>query len=430
MADLRALPSVTIPVSLSCAGNRRKEQNVFKRSNGFSWGPAAVGCATWTGVPLCELLSRCGVNMENLGDQMHYVNFDGCDDLPKGYYGTSLKLPYAMNPVNDVLVAYDMNGKPLTPDHGAPVRIIIPGFIGGRMVKWLKKITVSTLESDSFYHFHDNRVLPPPVNSADQALAEKWWFDFRYIINERNINSAIALPAHDTPAPSSGPLKLSGYAYSGGGRQVTRVEVSLDDGVSWQLVRNVQYPVKPRHGHKYWCWFLWEHEVDASTVNGDVGIVVRAWDDGQNTQPKDITWNLLGMMNNPWYRVRVLDGVFRHPAPVAKTKHLGWMEQTGKNISDAAQLAVPRSQVKTKRVKGFTLDAVAKHNKNDDCWIVIDGSVYDVTGFLDAHPGGVKAIMLVAGTDASDAFNAIHSDKARKWLEKFKVGEVDRRSKL
>lgn len=84
--------------------------------------------------------------------------------------GTSLTMHYAMDDANDVLIAYKQNGRWLTPDHGFPVRIIIPGFIGGRMVKWLEEITVTPAESDNFYHFHDNRVMPPHV---DEELAKK-----------------------------------------------------------------------------------------------------------------------------------------------------------------------------------------------------------------------------------------------------------------
>eukprot|EP00879_Flechtneria_rotunda_P030996 GHRR01033796.1.p1 GENE.GHRR01033796.1~~GHRR01033796.1.p1 ORF type:complete len:123 (-),score=33.30 GHRR01033796.1:15-383(-) len=84
--------------------------------------------------------------------------------------GTSLLLHYALDNANDVLVAYKQNHRWLTPDHGFPVRIIIPGFIGGRMVKFLEEITVTAVESNNFYHYHDNRVMPPHV---DEELAKK-----------------------------------------------------------------------------------------------------------------------------------------------------------------------------------------------------------------------------------------------------------------
>lgn len=87
-----------------------------------------------------------------------------------GSYGTSVSMSHAMDPANDVLLAYKQNGRWLTPDHGFPVRMIIPGFIGGRMVKWLSEITVTKEESNNYYHYHDNRVLPPHV---DEKLAKE-----------------------------------------------------------------------------------------------------------------------------------------------------------------------------------------------------------------------------------------------------------------
>jgi DMSO/TMAO reductase YedYZ molybdopterin-dependent catalytic subunit len=92
---------------------------------------------------------------------------------------------YVMDSCNDVMLAWGMNGEVLSPDHGFPLRVVIPGFIGGRMVKWVKSITIGEVESDSYYHFHDNRVLPSIVTDHDMALKEGWWRKPEYIINER-----------------------------------------------------------------------------------------------------------------------------------------------------------------------------------------------------------------------------------------------------
>merc|ERR1719311_1829208 len=111
------------------------------------------------------------------------------------------------------------NGEKLRPDHGFPLRLIIPGYIGGRMIKWLNEITVTTEESDNFFHFNDNRVLPEHV-TAEIANAEGWWYKPDFIINELNINSAIASPDHQELLPIRGggeqKFKVQGYAYSGG----------------------------------------------------------------------------------------------------------------------------------------------------------------------------------------------------------------------
>ena len=166
------------PVTLVCCGNRRKEQNMVKQSIGFNWGAAGVSTGVWTGARLCDLLRRCGAMRRPPGSKAHpprmHVCFEGEEDLPGGggsKYGTSLPLEAALDPANDIIVAYMHNGEILLPDHGFPVRMIIPGYIGGRMVKWLKRILVTTAESENYYHYHDNKVLPSIVD-AELAKAD------------------------------------------------------------------------------------------------------------------------------------------------------------------------------------------------------------------------------------------------------------------
>ena len=127
----------------------------------------------WTGVRLVDLLKHCGVHSYRQGAR--HIHFNGVEkELPQGTngsYGTSLIYGTAMNPANDILVAFKHNGKLLAPDHGFPVRMIIPGGIGGRMVKWLANIEVLATESDNFYHQHDNKVLPAGID-MDRANQE------------------------------------------------------------------------------------------------------------------------------------------------------------------------------------------------------------------------------------------------------------------
>ena len=122
---------------------------------------------------LVDLLKHCGVHTYKQGAR--HVHFNGVEkELPQGdngSYGTSLIYGTALNPANDILIAYKHNGKLLAPDHGFPVRMIIPGGIGGRMVKWLANIEVLATESDNFYHQHDNKVLPAGIE-MDQANKE------------------------------------------------------------------------------------------------------------------------------------------------------------------------------------------------------------------------------------------------------------------
>ena len=197
------------------------------------------------------------------------------------------------------------NGKLLTPDHGFPVRVIIPGYIGGRMIKWLTNIDLLDTISQDYYHFFDNRVLPPHVD-AELATSEGWWYKPEYICNDLSINSAIARPDHDEElqAVPGQSYSCQGYAYVGRGARITRVEVSLDSGAVWKLA-TIKLFEKPSRTGKYWCWIFWEIELSHADLAGADEIVLRAWDEGHAVQPDKPTWNLMGMLNNPWFRIKI-----------------------------------------------------------------------------------------------------------------------------
>lgn len=228
----------TYPVTLVCAGNRRKEQNVVRKTKGFSWGAAGVSTALFTGVVLGDVLRKAKPKRG-----ARYVCMEGADKLPNGFYGTSVKLNWALDDNRGMMLAHGMNGEMLRPDHGKPLRVVIPGQIGGRSVKWLKKLIVTAEPSDNWYHIYDNRVLPTMVSPEESANKPEWWTDERYAIYDLSTNSAIAYPAHEEQlclvgAPQN--YRVKGYAYGGGGRRVTRVEVSLDKGKTWRL-SNIDY---------------------------------------------------------------------------------------------------------------------------------------------------------------------------------------------
>lgn len=428
------------PVTLVCAGNRRKEQNMVKQTIGFNWGPAGISTSVWRGVPLRDVLRRCGI-MGRRGGALN-VCFEGAEDLPGGggsKYGTSVRKEVAMDPSRDIILAYMQNGELLSPDHGFPVRMIIPGFIGGRMVKWLKRIVVTTLESESYYHYKDNRVLPSHVD-AELANAEAWWYKPEYIINELNINSVITTPCHEEILPINSwttqtPYTLRGYAYSGGGKKVTRVEVTMDGGETW-LVCALDHPEKPSRYGRYWCWCFWSLEVEVLDLVGAREIAVRAWDESLNTQPEKLIWNLMGMMNNCWFRAKTnvcrphkgeIGIVFEHPTQpgnqsggwMAREKHLERSAEGNQSLKKS--VSSPFMNTATNMISA---SEVKKHNSADSAWIIVHGHVYDCTRFLKEHPGGTDSILINAGTDCTEEFDAIHSDKAKKLLEEYRIGEV------
>ncbi|KXT09669.1 hypothetical protein AC579_9975 [Pseudocercospora musae] len=430
---------INIPVTLACDGNRRKELNMIRRSKGFSWGAGATGCVYWKGPLLRDVLLAAGVKPDKYTGEgkLRWVNFQGADDPSEGKYETCIPLDYAMDPSNDVLLALDMNDVPLPPDHGYPVRLLIPGYVGGRCVKWLSKIWISDYENHSHYHIWDNRVLPSFITEKDGEFASTMFAHPDTACNEQNLNSVIVKPAQGekiplTKARKGSTYRIEGYAYDGGGHEVQRVEVSLDGGDSWlYCIRKFpDYPI--RHGNKFWTWLHWY--VDVSVVhllNAKEGIAVRAWNVFKNTQPERASWNTMGMMNNCWYKVKpevtqpeddeeVPSILFRHPCEPG-TGDGGWMKPSVENQIAAAKQEAGAPQ------KQFTRQEIEKHNIEGDCWLVVDGKVYDTTSVLSWHPGGKAAILGHAGKvhqETSDEFASIHDGFAYQKLKECILGVV------
>jgi nitrate reductase (NAD(P)H) len=433
---------ITVPITLVCAGNRRKEQNQVRKSKGFSWGAAGLSTALWTGVPIAELIGKA---MPMRGAK--YVCMEGADKLPNGYYGTSVKLNWAMDPNRGIMLAHKMNGEMLRPDHGKPLRVVVPGQIGGRSVKWLKKLIVTAEPSDNWYHIYDNRVLPTMISPEQSVNEPKWWMDERYAIYDLSTNSATVYPAHEEQVCLfSGPetYRARGYAYGGGGRRVTRVEVTLDKGKSWALADIKYHEDDYRNADENdtlfggkldmawretcftWCFWEIDLKVEDLKLSGD--IMVRAMDESMNVQPRDMYWSVLGMMNNPWYRITInKEGDylrFEHPTQPALIPG-GWMEKVkarGGNLANGfwgekvggegedEGIVEPKKDIKMTKDgldRNITIDELRKHDGEANPWFVVNGEVYDGTAFLEGHPGGATSIFGAAGQDATDEFMAI-----------------------
>lgn len=422
--------AINIPIALACDGNRRKELNLIRKSKGFSWGAGGVSCAYWRGPLLRDVLLSAKVPeaLAEHGSKRYWVNFEGADEPSEGKYATCIPFDYAMNPANDVMLAYEMNDVPLPPDHGYPVRLMIPGYVGGRCIKWVRRIWVSDKENDSHYHIWDNRVLPAFVTDKDGPFAETLFHHPDSACNEQVLNSVVTKPAQGekiafSTAHKGKSYRIEGYAYDGGGRQVQRVEVSLNGGETW-LYCIRRYPDRPiRHGNKFWSWLHWHVDVDMSHLLRAESITVRCFNASKHTQPEKPVWNIMGMMNNCWYVVRPdlvedddgsgrLVALYRHPVEPA-TGENGWMKASVENEMEKA-----KRQARTPQ-KEFTRQEIEKHDRDDDCWIVVDGKVYDATSVLSWHPGGKAAILNHAGKvhqETTSEFESIHDDYARNKL--------------
>ncbi|KAI1113650.1 nitrate reductase [Nemania sp. NC0429] len=459
---------VTYPITLVCAGNRRKEQNMVRKTKGFSWGAAGVSTALWTGVAISDVIRAARPQRG-----ARYVCFEGADKLPNGYYGTSIKLSWAMDAERGVLLAHRMNGETLPPDHGKPLRVVIPGQIGGRSVKWLKRIVVTREPSDNWYHIYDNRVLPTMVDPEMSAGLPETWKDERYAIYDLNTNSAIAYPAHNEELALQGSAhtyNVRGYAYAGGGKRITRVELTLDKGKTWALA-NVSYPedqyrlapegevllggrIDVAWRESSFCWCFWDLDIPIPKLQAADDIMVRAMDEAMMVQPREMYWSVLGMMNNPWFRIVIHDEGgrlrFEHPTQPALMPG-GWMERTkkaggnlangywgeripGETAAAAAADISPAEPAKEIRMtndevkRTITLQELESHDGETEPWFVVNGEVYDGTRFLEGHPGGPTSITGVAGQDASEEFLAIHSENAKAMLVDYHIGTLDKAS--
>ena len=280
----------TVVATLQCAGNRRAGFNEVRPITGEDpWGPGATSTAEWYGARLADVLAAADAQR---GDELH-VTFAAPDvsalAKPPQQYGSSIPLSKALS--DEVLLSWRMNGQPLPRLHGGPVRIVAPGYIGARSVKWVTAITVQDAPSDNYFQSTAYHIMPADVD-PDTAGPHTG-----FPLSSVALNCAILLP-DDGAAVPAGALNISGYAFAGDDRRITRVDVSLDDGRTWRqahLCRQVSA----------WAWRRWAFRVDVS--RGPLTITARAWDSTGAVQPETAAalWNPKGYANNSWARVRI-----------------------------------------------------------------------------------------------------------------------------
>jgi len=277
-----------VVATLQCAGNRREGLNAVREIPGEApWGPGATGNAAWRGVSLADVLGAAG-----LRSGARYVAFEGADTSqeadPPQRFGASIALHKAL--ASEVLLAWEMNEEPLPALHGAPLRLVVPGYIGARSVKWLERITVQAEPSENFFQ-HTYRLLPAD-SDPDQVPP-----DAGVVLGAVAVNSDILRPA-DGDTVAAGHMGVSGYAFAGDDRRIVRVDVSTDGGRGWQQARLLD-DLGP------WAWRRWRAQVDLDA--GPAQIIARAWDSSAATQPEDPAqlWNPKGYVNNAWARIAV-----------------------------------------------------------------------------------------------------------------------------
>jgi len=273
LAELRARAAHTVPVTMECAGNGRAR--LQPRPISQPWLLEAVGTASWTGTPLRDLLLEAG-----LGDDAVEIVFSGADRGVQGKvehdYERSLPLDVALRP--EVLLAYEMNGRPVEPQHGAPLRLLVPGWYGMTSVKWLTRITA----------------VSEPFAGYQQAVAYRYQRDEDDPgegVDRIRVRALMTPPGHPDfltrrRMVAPGLVTVAGRAWSGNG-EVVRVQLGID-GV-WH-----DADLAPALGP--FAWRAWSARWQAAP--GEHELSCRATDASGDTQPLEQPWNYQGMGNN------------------------------------------------------------------------------------------------------------------------------------
>jgi sulfane dehydrogenase subunit SoxC len=281
--DLRARPVVDLAVTMECAGNGRVhvEPHVVSQP----WLLEAIGTARWRGTPLAGLLEEAGVR----DDAVEVL----CTGLDRGVEGGeeqdyARSIPLAEAQRDDVLLAYEVNGVPLPPQHGFPLRLVVPGWYGMTSVKWLARIDVVDEPFDGYQQRHSYR-FRQGEDEAGEPVRQ---------IQVRALMVPPGIPEFLTRARVLRPGEhvLEGRAWSGEA-EVAGVEVSTDGGATW-----ADAELEPEALGR-WAWRRWRFRWDAPP--GEHELCCRARDAAGNVQPLEPPWNLGGYANNAVQRVPV-----------------------------------------------------------------------------------------------------------------------------
>ena len=273
VAELQAMGSRTLPVTMECAGNGRTA--LSPRPTNMPWGLEAIGTAEWSGVPLREVMARVGVETDAI-ELVFSAPDEGTQKGIRHFYQRSLSLAEADR--EEVLLAWAMNGRPLEPQHGAPLRLIVPGWYGMASVKWVHRIEAV---SEPF-------VGPQQASSYNiRAVPE----DAGERITRLNVRALMTPPGRpDFPTlarvADAGRTRIRGRAWSGTAA-ITRVEFGVDG--EWTDA-TLDAPIGE------FAWRGWSADWDATP--GDHALTCRATDAAGRTQPLEQVWNVGGYCNN------------------------------------------------------------------------------------------------------------------------------------
>ena len=278
LRELMSLGETTIASVMECAGNGRRLMSPVPE--GTPWELGAVSAGTFTGVPLRRLLELCEVDPRGVEVVFRGADSGAVDGERVVHFERSLPIVRALDA--STLLVWAMNGKPLQPEHGHPVRLLVPGSYGVASVKWLERITV--VDTPFTGHFQTDRYVyrGHPLHGEDES------------VTRMHVRSLIAAP--EAGDNVRGSVMVRGMAWSGYGA-VTAVVFSADGGATWQDARLLPGTGPPAPT-------MWECEW-TPTVAGAYELVAKATDATGESQPLEPVWNELGYANNVVHRVCV-----------------------------------------------------------------------------------------------------------------------------
>ena len=283
--EVRRMPKRTIIATMECAGNGRSFLN--PKVKGVAWDLGAVGTAEWTGVLLRDVLERAGAN-----DDATEIILEGADKgelkeapRPPGEICYARSLPVAKARA-DVLLAYELNGEPVTRSHGYPLRAVVPGWFGMASVKWLQRIVVSTTPFHGYY----------------QSIDYTYWerrdgLPTLLPLAEMQVKAQIARPAANEAVPAGETYRVHGAAWAGED-EIAQVEISADGGTTWSTTKLLGDPVKN-------AWRFWEFHWDAPSKPTRCTLIARATDSAGRTQPRNRVIDYGSYVVNHWLPIEV-----------------------------------------------------------------------------------------------------------------------------
>lgn len=277
LGELKRLGLTSVTMVLQCSGNGR---GYFPhKPSGSPWREGAAGCVTFTGVPVKLVAQALG----GVASDAKYITGTGGEEIPEGIDPKTVMVERSvpLSTLDDAILAWELNGEPLPLAHGGPLRLIVPGYMGVNNIKYIKHLAFTADQSPANIQQNSYRFTPVGVKGSPEAPS-MWTVP---------VNSWLTTPLPSDRAPQAGRLQLAGVAF-GGAHPLTRVEVSVDGGQTWQTAQWFG----PDMGPFAWRHFVLPVELKAGTYQ----IATRATNSEGEEQPRERLENERGYNNNSW----------------------------------------------------------------------------------------------------------------------------------